>query len=80
MRRSTAPVGHSLVGALFYHGRLAGPSPSRGAKTRQVVSSACRCHESRERAEPLDRAELVEGEQPGGGGAGCAERQRGAAA
>jgi hypothetical protein len=29
---------------------LAGPSPSRGAKTRQVVSSACRCHESRDRA------------------------------
>ena len=29
---------------------LAGPSPSRGAKTRHVVSSACRCHEPRDRA------------------------------
>jgi hypothetical protein len=29
---------------------LAGPSPSRGAKTRQVVSSACRCHDRRDRA------------------------------
>jgi len=29
---------------------LAGPSPSRGAKTRQVVSPACRCHDWRDRA------------------------------
>ena len=29
---------------------FAGPSPSRGAKTRQVVSSACRCQEPRDRS------------------------------
>ena len=29
---------------------FAGPSPSRGAKTRHVVSSACRCHEPRDRS------------------------------
>jgi hypothetical protein len=29
---------------------FAGPSPSSGAKTRHVVSSACRCHEPRDRA------------------------------
>lgn len=29
---------------------LAGPSPSGGANTRHVVSSACRCQEARDRA------------------------------
>ena len=29
---------------------FAGPSPSRGANTRHVVSSACRCHEPRDRS------------------------------
>jgi hypothetical protein len=29
---------------------FAGPSPSRGAKTRQMVSSACRCQEPRDRS------------------------------
>ena len=29
---------------------FAGPSPSRGARTRHVVSSACRCHDPRDRA------------------------------
>ena len=29
---------------------FAGPPPSRGANTRHVVSSACRCHESRDLA------------------------------
>ena len=29
---------------------FAGPSPSRGAVTRHVVSSACRCHDPRDRA------------------------------
>ena len=29
---------------------FAGPSPSPGAKTRHVVSSACRCHDSRFRS------------------------------
>ncbi len=56
-RASTAP---DLVGSMTkqtvsgpmntrsHH--FAGPSPSRGAKTRQVVSSACRCQESRDRS------------------------------
>ena len=56
-RASTAPdlVGsitkQTVSGPMKTHSHhFAGPSPSRGAKTRQVVSSACRCHESRDRA------------------------------
>ena len=42
---------HTVSGPRNTHSHhFAGPSPSRGAKTRQVVSSACRCHEPRDRA------------------------------
>ena len=45
-RYDTAPRG---AGNTHSH-HFAGPSPSRGANTRHVVSSACRCHESRFRS------------------------------
>ena len=56
-RARTAP---DLVGSITKHAvsgprnthshHFAGPLPSRGAKTRHVVSSACRCHEPRDRS------------------------------
>src|SRR5260370_5966211 len=55
-RASTAP---DLVGSITkqqvsgprntHSHHFAGPPPSRGANTRHVVSSACRCHEPRDR-------------------------------
>ena len=55
-RASTAPdrVGsitkQTVSGPRNTHSHhFAGPSPSRGANTRQVVSSACRCQEPRDR-------------------------------
>src|SRR6266550_4340477 len=44
------PDTQRLVAHNTHSHHFAGPSPSRGAKTRQVVSSACRCHEPRDRA------------------------------
>jgi hypothetical protein len=56
-RASTAParVGsitkHTVSGPMNTQSHhFAGPLPSRGAKTRHVVSSACRCHEPRDRS------------------------------
>jgi hypothetical protein len=56
-RASTAPdlVGsitkHTVSGPRNTHSHhFAGPLPSRGAKTRHVVSSACRCQEPRDRS------------------------------
>ena len=56
-RASTAPdlVGsitkQAVSGPMNTHSHhFAGPLPSRGANTRQVVSSACRCHEPRDRS------------------------------
>src|SRR6266581_2868376 len=42
---------HAVSGPMKTHSHhFAGPSPSRGANTRHVVSSACRCQEPRDRS------------------------------
>jgi hypothetical protein len=44
---------HTVSGPMNTHSHhFAGPLPSRGANTRHVVSSACKCHDPRDRPAP----------------------------